>query len=98
MASFDLAQCYSMLGEHPKALRQFKKTIQIRSDLVWAYYHIAAILSMENRRDESITWLKRALIKGFSDWNHIERDKRLTNIRETESFRKLVLEWKSFDP
>jgi len=92
MASFDLASTYLMKGDLQKALRQFKKTIQIRSDLIWAYYYIAVILSMENKQNESVAWLERAIKMGFHHWDYIKKDKRLANICESESFKKLILE------
>lgn len=87
-AQFDLAFVYSIKGEYEKALAEFKKTIKIRSDLIWAYYYIAAILAAQNRIEESIRWLDRAIEKGFSNWDFLKNDKMLENIRKTSYYKE----------
>jgi tetratricopeptide (TPR) repeat protein len=90
-AQFDLAFVYSVKGEYEKALAGFKKTIEIRSDLFWAYYHIAAILAVQNREEESISWLDRAIEKGFRDWDFLKNDKMLENIRGTSYYKECFM-------
>ena len=87
-AQFDLAFVYSIKGEYEKALAEFKKTIKIRSDLIWAYYYIAAILAAQNRIEESIRWLDRAIEKGFDNWDFLKNDKMLENIRKTTYYKE----------
>jgi Tfp pilus assembly protein PilF len=87
-AQFDLAFVYSIKGEYEKALVEFKKTIKIRSDLIWAYYYIAAILAAQNRIEESIRWLDRAIEKGFNNWDFLKSDKMLENIRKTSYYKE----------
>jgi Tfp pilus assembly protein PilF len=87
-AQFDLAFVYSIKGEYEKALAEFKKTIKIRSDLIWAYYYIAAILAAQNRIEESIRWLDRAIEKGYDNWDFLKNDKMLENIRKTTYYKE----------
>ena len=90
-AQFDLAFKYSLLGEYENALRSYKRAVEIQSDLVWAYYYAAAILALENRVDESIVWLEKAVNKGFNDWNYLKNDKKMNNIRQTPFLKTLLM-------
>jgi len=90
-AQFDLAFTYSLKGEYEKALTLYKNTIEIQSDLFWAYYNISAILSSQNRMDESISWLDRAIKKGFKNWEFLENDKKMENIRRTSYYKSLIM-------
>jgi len=89
-AQFDLAFIYSIKGEFEKALESYKKTIAIQPDLFWAYYNIGAIFALQNRVNESIIWLDRAIQHGFRDWEFLVKDKKLQNIRMTSYYKKLA--------
>jgi tetratricopeptide (TPR) repeat protein len=87
---FDMAFLYSIKGEYEMALELFKKTIEIQPDLFWAYYNIAAILAIQNRVDESISWLDRAINRGFRNWDFLVKDIKLKNIRMTSYYNELI--------
>jgi tetratricopeptide (TPR) repeat protein len=90
-AQFDLAFIYSLKKEYEKAIASYRKTIEIRADLFWAYYNISAILSLQNRADESIGWLDQAIQRGFKNWDFLENDKKMKNIRRTSYYKNLQM-------
>ncbi len=89
-AQFDLAFIYSLLGEYENALNSYKRALEIQSDLVWAYYNVSAILAVQNRVDESIIWLGKAVKKGFNDWNYLKNDDKMKNIKEMPFYKNLL--------
>jgi hypothetical protein len=42
------------------------------------------------RVDESIEWLKKAIDKGYTNWENIKRDGDLDNIRDTSAYSELI--------
>jgi len=41
-------------------------------------------------KEESVYWLKKATDKGFDDWDLINRDKDLENIRSSKEFKSII--------
>lgn len=89
-AQFDLGYTYVLLGEYDNALSSYKRAIEIQPDLIWAYYHTAAILSLENQVEESLIWLERAIKKGYKDWEFLKNDKKMNNIKHTSSYKRIM--------
>ena len=45
---------------------------------------------MQNKADEAMQWLKKAVDKGYRNWELIKSDKDLANIRHLEEYKQLV--------
>jgi len=55
-----------------------------------AYYNIACEYAKQNKKEESIVWLEKAIRKGFRNWKHIKADKDLDNIRSSARYKELI--------
>ena len=86
----NLGIVYSAKMEYDKALSLFKKIIELQPDSAGPYYNIACIYARQNRAEESLDWLKKAIEKGYNDWKLIKTDKDLDNIRSSEYYQELV--------
>ena len=56
------------------------------------YYNIACIYANQNKPEESVVWLKKAVEKGFNDWEHIKTDSDLDNIRSSSYYKEFIKE------
>ena len=56
-------------------------------DANW-HYNVACVCARDNRPDEALDWLDKAIVRGFSDMRALEQDDDLTSIRGTERFRE----------
>lgn len=72
-----------------------RRTIEIEPNNPTGYYNMACLFSVQNRTDEALGWLEQALTKGYKDWVHISKDKDLDNIRDTQRFMNLRLQYDS---
>jgi hypothetical protein len=54
------------------------------------HYNIACMYSRLKREDESIEWLKKAIDKGYTNWESIKTDSDLNNIRDSIAYKELV--------
>ena len=86
----NLAFVYAADKQYAKALRTFKKTAELQPDNAGHAYNIACMYALQNNIEESITWLKKAIDKGYQNWEIIKTDKDLDNIRNAEGYRELV--------
>jgi tetratricopeptide (TPR) repeat protein len=86
----DLALLHVSKGEYEKALPLYMKMINLKPDSYVAYYNMACLYARQNKIEESVNWLKKAVHRGFKDWDYVKIDKNLENIRETEYFKKLT--------
>jgi tetratricopeptide (TPR) repeat protein len=87
---YDLAIIYATKEEYEKALFLLNKIIEIQPGRIGAYYNITAIYAKQNKKEESTRWLKKAVKKGFKNWELLKTDTKLENIRETAYYQSLI--------
>ena len=85
-----LAILYARLGKYENAIGVFNDMLAINPDLTEPYYAIAAIHARQKKIDRSTHWLKKAVAKGFDDWDHLKQDPNFDNIRNTPYFQNLT--------
>ena len=76
--------------EYYKALTIFLDVLNYYPDDAETHYNIACMYSRLKRVDESIDWLKKAIDKGYTNWESIKRDRDLNNIRDSLAYRDLI--------
>jgi len=54
------------------------------------YYNIARIYSGKNRPEEFVRWLKKAIDRGFDNWELLQTDSDLNNIRGTAYYKEVI--------
>ena len=77
-------------GEYDKAITIFTKITQLAPQNPAAYYNVACAYSKKNDVTRAVAWLKKAIDQGYTDISHMEKDKDLDNIRNSEAFKKLI--------
>jgi len=81
----------AIAGKTNEAIKHFLAIIRIDPDTSPSvYYNLAGMYSRLNKVDESIKWLKLAIEKGYTNWDLIQTDKDLDNIRDTLDYRKII--------
>ncbi len=70
--------------EYEKKFPVFKKIIEFKPGIADAYYHVACIYAIQNKNEKSIKWLKKAVEKGFNNWELLRVDKDLENISKSK--------------
>ena len=89
-ALYNLAIVFALKGEYDKALELSKAMLTARPEDADAHYFVACIYARTNRIEESIVWLKKAIERGYQNWELIKTDNNLANIRETAFFQNLI--------
>ena len=51
---------------------------------------IACMYARQDNAEDSIRWLKRAIEKGFKDWDALSKEKTLENIRGSSYYKQLM--------
>ena len=87
---YDLGNLYCKKGEFDKAIFQYEKSLSIQPDNPATYYNLACMYSIQNKIEKSLDFLKRAIEKGYDNWDNIRNDKDLENVRGTSGYRELV--------
>ncbi|WP_298356732.1 tetratricopeptide repeat protein [Runella sp.] len=73
-----------------EAENAFKRVIELNASFSQAYYDLARIKSRQNLPVEAISWLGKALEKGFSNFESISKNAALDTIREMPEFKSLM--------
>ena len=84
------ATVHAMKGQYDKAIELLNKMITLQPDDSEPYYYMAGIYSRQNKINDSIAWLKRAIAKGYNNLERLKIDRNFDNIRETSFFKALV--------
>jgi tetratricopeptide (TPR) repeat protein len=76
--------------EYYKAITIFLDVLNYHPDDAETHYNIACMYSQLKRVNESISWLKKAIDKGYANWESIKSDSDLDNIRESSAYKELI--------
>ena len=85
-----LGLVHAFRGDYERARQVFKKELAIQPNVWWPYYFIAGTYARQNRKAESVRWLKTAVEKGFDNLSSLSGDQNFDNIRDTSYYLKLV--------
>jgi len=75
--------------EYEKYLPVLMKIIDRQPDNAAAFFHVASIYARQGKEHESAQFLKKAIQKGFNDWDLIRSDQDLDNIRDSIIYRSI---------
>ena len=76
--------------EYDRALALFLDILNSRPNDAETHFNIACMYSQLNRVDESLAYLKKAIDKGYTNWQRIKRDSDLDNIRDSSAYKELI--------
>ena len=91
----NLALATAANREYYKALTVFLDLLNYIPDDADTHYNIACMYSRLNRVEESVEWLKKALDKGYTNWESIKKDGDLDNIRGSIAYKNLIKHFES---
>lgn len=80
---------------YDEAIEKYKKAIEIDPDYyVGAYYNLACIYSLKGNESLACEWLKKAIEKGYNNWDQIQKDSDFDKIRNSKCFKKIIMKHK----
>lgn len=86
----DLAGILAHQKAYEKAITCYKKALALEPRNAIFSYIIACLYALQNKTEDSIDWLKKAIQQGYDDWWLITTDKDLENIRGSDQYRKII--------
>ena len=90
-ALYSLAMVYTVATrEYDKALPLLYKTIELQPDMMQAYYGIASLYARQHKSEDSIAWLRKAVERGFNNWELLKTDKCWESIRASSYYQTLI--------
>jgi Flp pilus assembly protein TadD len=92
------AKAHSMLGltlhrsgNFQEAIDHFEEAMRLDPRLkIQADYNIARAYARQGEKEKSVIWLRKAVEAGFKDWNSLEADAELENIRGSSYVKALI--------
>lgn len=92
VACINLGFSQQQEGDLEKAQLNYQKACYLNESI--GCYNLACVHSKKQKNDLSVQYLKLALQGGFTDWEQIEKDTDLVNLRKTPAYKKLKDEFK----
>lgn len=81
------------MGDYPAALPAMERHLAMTPPEMIPpveYYNLACLYSIAGRKSEAVTMLKQSSERGYQDWDWIERDGDLGNLREEPGYQALL--------
>ena len=75
---------------YEQAIKDYERAIQIDPNWTQAYGNIAACYSIQNNGAMACQWLKKAIEKGYKNWDFILKNKVFDNIRNTSCYQEII--------
>jgi tetratricopeptide (TPR) repeat protein len=90
-AHYNLGIILARQGNFEKAISHYSEVVRLKPDFSAAvYYNMACIDARQNKIEESIDWLKKAIKSGYKNWGLLKTDKDLENIRGSSYYKELI--------
>ena len=86
-----LGDLYTKKGRYVDGLKVDQKLAQLRPDDATVFYNLACSYSLVNNIDEALGTIKRAIEYGYDNFEYIERDNDLDNLRRDRRFKEYFL-------
>jgi len=77
-------------GKYEKAAMHYRKALELEPGNYIALYNMACVRSLGKNIDEAIEWLEKSIEAGYGDFEWMEADTDLDNIREDERYREIL--------
>lgn len=88
-----LAGYYTKAGRIDEGLELDRKLVRLDPDNAVSHYNLACSLALKKRSRAAMNALRKALEKGYRDFNWIMQDPDLSNLQEEPSFVALLSEF-----
>ena len=85
-----MAVLSAMAGETDRSLGLLEKGMRVMPDNPFFDYETAAYYGLLGETEKSLSWLDRAVKKGYQNWAQIASDRRLQGIRNTPYVQALL--------
>jgi spermidine synthase len=84
------ADVSAVLSRYDNAINTYRKMLTIKPGNPNIYYNLACLYSKQNKLEDSIHSLKKAVEKGYKNFENIKNDEDLDNIKNLSEYKKLV--------
>ena len=92
-AHYNLGIILARQGNFKEAISHYHQAMRLKPDFSAAvYYNMACIYARQNKIEESIDWLKKAIKSGYKNWGLLKTDKDLENIRGSSYYKEIIEE------
>jgi len=77
-------------GNYGKAQEHYMKALELEAANYIAMYNMACVRSLQKKIDQAIEWLRKAVDAGYDDFEWMEKDPDLDNIREDAGYKEIL--------
>ena len=85
-----LGDLYTRRGMYERGLKIDEQLALLRPSDAIVFYNLACSYSLLKEIDKSLRSIKRAINCGYSDFEHLDHDSDLDNLRADERFKKFL--------
>jgi tetratricopeptide (TPR) repeat protein len=86
----ELAMCYLEKGFLVHALAELKLVVNLDPSDSRSMYNIACVYSLRNNTESALRWLERSIDNGYKDFEFMNDDPDLDNIRNSPKYIELI--------
>jgi tetratricopeptide (TPR) repeat protein len=72
---------YAELGNNEQALKDYQKALELNPENGLTYYDMSCSMAEQKNLHAACDYLKKAIDKGFNDWNLLKQDKEIDALR-----------------
>jgi tetratricopeptide (TPR) repeat protein len=86
----ELSIIYINKQAYEQALPLLEKIVELEPDSISAHYNLACLYAKYGKIEKSLRWLRKCVELGFNDWQLLEKDDDLKNIRDSLYYKELI--------
>ena len=92
-ALIPLAEAYTKAGDYGRGLTVDKRLSKLRPDDAIVHYNLACSFSLTGKINKALEALKKAVNLGYDDFDYMNIDQDLLNIRGNNRYKEIFTKW-----
>ena len=83
------------IKDYDEAVEYLEKILKLDPNSNIAFYNLACIFSLQDKKEKALKYLKKSIVAGFIDFDHITTDTDLNNLHKMPEYIKMLADKKS---
>jgi len=81
---------FLLMGNLDAAEADIRTSLRLNPDNIYALNSMAEVYAARNNAEEACRWLRKAIEKGYNNWNYLRTSQTYTNIHNAPCYIEII--------
>ena len=81
---------FLLMGKHDAAEENLMRSLELNPNNIYALNSMSELNAARNNAEEACNWLRKAIEKGYNNWNYLKMSRTYDNVRNAPCFQRII--------